>query len=106
MNTSNSLLVPFSLVSDPTAAKIQPGYEAGQVFFYAEPSIDHAAELMRQVYMDRNLRRALGLSARETIKQNFSTQTIGLAYRERLDRLADRHHELNDVSSSDRTFAA
>jgi len=60
MDASNSLLVDYELVS--VGKGIPPYSEDSQ---WAEPSIDHAAQLMRKVYTDQAWARALGAAAKQ-----------------------------------------
>lgn len=59
-----------------------PPYEAGTE--WAEPDLDHAAELMRSVWKDPQSARALGERAREDIASRHSPERVGRMMLERL----------------------
>ena len=63
MDDSNSLLVPYELVE---LGKPLPPYAAD--FVWAEPSVEHAAKLMRQVFDDPEAARRLGASGGQGLK--------------------------------------
>lgn len=83
MNASNSYIVDYSLVS--LTAPIGP-YDAGQ--YWAEPDIDHAASLIRQVAEQDKERAQRGRAAARTMRERFSPHSIGLRYKRRLSDLA------------------
>jgi glycosyltransferase involved in cell wall biosynthesis len=83
MDATNSCPVGFDLTTLPRA---HGGYPAGGQ--WAEPDIDHAATLMRQVVDDSDRRRVLGQRARRTILTRFSPEAAGRRYRRRLDVLS------------------
>lgn len=82
MNLSNSFLVKYSLVE---VEKDQGPYKKGCV--WAEPDIDHAAELMRYVYGNRDEAIAIGERARRDIRQLLHPNVTGGAIRARLAQL-------------------
>jgi glycosyltransferase involved in cell wall biosynthesis/SAM-dependent methyltransferase len=55
---------------------------------WAEPDVDHAAELMRHVWEHQDEARARGARARREIAEHFSLEAVGEAARARLKRLA------------------
>jgi hypothetical protein len=83
MNEANSLLVDYEIT------RVGPGNEIyppdGE---WAEPSVEHAAELMRSVYERPENAARLGARAREDIAQNLSPAATGAAMRQRLEQLA------------------
>jgi glycosyltransferase involved in cell wall biosynthesis len=85
MNPQNSLLVDYELTRVGAGVEIYPA-EAE----WADPDLDQAAALMRQVYEDPERARALGARAREDIVRTLSPQTTGAAMRARLEELAAR----------------
>ncbi len=83
MNRGNSLLVDYELTRVGAGVEIYP--PEGE---WAEPSIEHAAALMRQVYDDPGTGAALGARARDDIARTLSPQATGAAMRSRLAHLA------------------
>lgn len=61
-------------------------YGKGQ--FWAEADVDHAADWMRRLHADPELRRRLGTAARTTVAQRFAPAVIGARYRRRLESIA------------------
>ena len=57
---------------------------------WAEPSVEHAAELMREVWSDRDAARELGEQARQDIELQLSTEAVGAIARRRLLHLPSR----------------
>lgn len=76
----NCYPVKFKLV---TIDKDYNQYKKGSV--WAEPDIDHAAELMRYVFENPDQANETGKNAREFILNNYSSKAIGKIYQERLD---------------------
>jgi len=58
---------------------------------WAEPDVDHAAQLMREVWENHDEARARGERARREIAEHFSLEAVGRVARERLKRLAAGH---------------
>lgn len=85
MHAGNSMPVSYTLVPDPTPGKVHPGYDPQQIFYYAEPSIEHAAELMRALYLNRTLQKRISQQARESMANGYSLAQVGSLYRHRLD---------------------
>jgi glycosyltransferase involved in cell wall biosynthesis len=83
MNRDNSFLVDYELTNVGPDVEIYP--PEGE---WAEPSIEHAAALMRQAYVDPAAAAALGARAREDIAGMLSPQATGAAMRGRLMQLA------------------
>jgi glycosyltransferase involved in cell wall biosynthesis len=83
MNRENSLLVDYELNYVGPDVEIYP--PEGE---WAEPSVEHAAALMRQVYDDPATGAELGARAREDIARTLSPQATGAAMRGRLMQLA------------------
>lgn len=85
MTADNSFLVDYQLV------ETQPefGYFAkGNV--WAEPSVEHAAELMRQVYTDREHAAAIGTRAATAIRTRMTPQVTGEQIRARLAEISNK----------------
>ena len=83
MTPDNSFLVDYALTRVGADVEIYPA-EAE----WAEPSVEHAATLMRRVYDDRQHAAPLGARAREDIARMLSPETTGAAMRRRLEELA------------------
>ncbi|MBI3964216.1 MAG: glycosyltransferase, partial [Chloroflexi bacterium] len=79
MNVSNSLPVRYELVE--IEETVGP-YEAGEV--WANPSVEHAAELMRLVFERPDLATALGRAAKRDIETGFGETSIGTLVQQRL----------------------
>ncbi|HEX6639716.1 MAG TPA: glycosyltransferase family 4 protein, partial [Thermoanaerobaculia bacterium] len=79
MNVANSCPVQYELV---TLARAYGPYAAGQQ--WAEPDLDHAAQLMRRVLEDAPYREAIGRRASETMRTQFSPEAAGKRSMQRL----------------------
>jgi glycosyltransferase involved in cell wall biosynthesis len=87
MDDTNSLLVDYRLVRlDRTI----PPYDADAR--WAEPSADHAARLMRQVYENRGWAAELGAKAKIDANARMSLQVAGKRMAERLLQISDERH--------------
>lgn len=82
MNVSNSYPVRYDLVE--ITENVGP-YRAGEV--WAEPSVEHAAELMRHVFGQREEGRARGEAARRDIETNYSEGKIAALIHQRLEAI-------------------
>ena len=83
MNTANSYLVDFDLV---TLERDFGPYAAGST--WANPSVNHAASLMRRVYEHRDEGTAKGRRARADIDAHFSEARVAEIVRSRLAVIA------------------
>jgi hypothetical protein len=79
MTESNSFPVGYELVE---LAEDTGPYRSGSL--WAEPSVDHAAELMRLVFDDRELARARGAIAKSDIERCYSEKRVGEVIQRRL----------------------
>lgn len=79
MQQHNSLLVDFELIKIKHDIGV---YKAGNT--WAEPSIEHAAQLMKMIVNDSELRTKIGNAAARTMKDLYSPEAIGKRIRERL----------------------
>lgn len=79
MGVSNSLLVRYRMVR---LEQDYPPYPRGSA--WADPDVDHAAELMRTVYGDPDRGRKLGARAREDVMAYLSPAAAGARMVERL----------------------
>src|SRR5438128_8800249 len=85
MNTSNSFPVRYDLVE--IEEDVGP-YAAGEI--WADPSVGHAAELMRHVFENRDEARARGEAARREIEANYSEESLANLIEARLAVIANR----------------
>jgi glycosyltransferase involved in cell wall biosynthesis len=83
MTPEVSRLVDYALVPVPPGA-----YPHGDGQVWAEPSPDHAADLIEALLDDPVEARALGRRARDHIRTHFSVRAIGQRYAGRLDEIA------------------
>ncbi|MFK5600322.1 glycosyltransferase [Methylobacterium sp. HMF5984] len=82
MDDNNSLLVDYEEVQ--LDRDIDP-YKAG--LRWAEPSIEHAAVLMRKLYEQPEIARAVGARAKDDLERRLSYSTTGRAVAERLGEI-------------------
>ena len=85
MHAGNSMLVDHQFAE---ILKSGPVYTQGN--FWADPSIEHAASLMRQVFEDRDAARTLGARAQAELRETLSLKAAG-------ERMLSR---LRDISRS------
>jgi glycosyltransferase involved in cell wall biosynthesis/SAM-dependent methyltransferase len=73
---------------------------------WAEPDLDHAAELMRHVWEHQDEARERGARAQREIAEHFSLEAVGEAARSRLKRLAGvrRHNARGNGGYGDPTL--
>jgi hypothetical protein len=83
MTPENSYLVKYAVTQ---IDRDYTPYQKGWV--WADPDVDHAAELMRHVYENRNEARAVGLKAREDILRLLHPRAVGELMKQRLERIA------------------
>jgi len=86
MDVSNAFPVDYRLVE--IEENVGP-YQQGET--WAEPSVEHAAELMRRVVDRRDEACARGDAARRTIQRDYSEEAIARLIRQRLDIIGERH---------------
>lgn len=82
MTTQNSYLVDYQLCH--LAQPVGP-YEAGQV--WAEPDIEQAARLMKEVYVDDRGRNHKSKQAMKSIRESLSPAVIGKQYSQRIESI-------------------
>jgi hypothetical protein len=83
MDDANSYLVDYEIGRVGPECEIYP--PEGE---WAEPSVEHAAELMRRVYEDRDEAARRGARAAADIERRLSRAATGAAMRSRLQELA------------------
>jgi FkbM family methyltransferase len=98
MTEANSHLVRYTMTEVGTGAWPYP-----RDGVWAEPDVDHAAELMRRVYEDREAGRALGIRASRDIRRTHSPAAAGEMMKRRLSEIALRLLE-HDQPRSDQAF--
>jgi hypothetical protein len=86
MDVSNAFPVSYRLVE--LEENVGP-YQAGEV--WAEPLVEHAAELMRAVVDHPDDARRRGGAARETMQRDYSEERIAEMVRQRLAIIGERH---------------
>lgn len=82
MDESNSLLVPYKLVK---LGKPIPPYDAD--LEWAEPSEQHAAELMRRLYDDQAWAKEVGARGKASAEANLSLEAAGRRIAARLEEI-------------------
>ena len=82
MNANNSFLVKYKLVE---IEKDVGPYRKGCV--WAQPDIEHASELMRCVYTNRDAAKEVGRKAARDIKINLNYNVIGEEIRNRIEHI-------------------
>ncbi len=83
MNAENSYLVDYTIGRVGPDCEIYP--PEGE---WADPSVEHAAQLMRRVYGDPEQAARIGARAREDIARTLSPEATGAAMRRRLEELS------------------
>jgi glycosyltransferase involved in cell wall biosynthesis len=83
MTPANSYLVDWS----PTAVGPEGEHYPAEGT-WAEPSVEHAAALMREVWEDRDGARRRGARAADDVAQTLSAEAVGGIARHRLERIA------------------
>jgi glycosyltransferase involved in cell wall biosynthesis len=92
MNADNSLLVRYRLV--PIGPNSGPYPPEGE---WAEPDVEHAGELMRRVFEDRQFAVELGVHAASEIRRTHSRIAAGEVMASRLNQLCARGAPPNAV---------
>jgi glycosyltransferase involved in cell wall biosynthesis len=82
MSDEDSFLVPYKLI---TIERACGPYKAG--FHWADPDVDYAADVMRQIERQREAGVRVGLNARAKIRQLLHPKTIAQSVRSRLKEL-------------------
>jgi hypothetical protein len=94
MTAGNSYLVKHKLIE---IDRPYGPYESGE---WADPDLNHAAQLIRRVFNNRAEASAVGQRARAHIIENLAPAVSGAIMRERLDRIAElgriAAHDPND----------
>jgi glycosyltransferase involved in cell wall biosynthesis len=85
MTAANSFPVRYELVQ---LRKDVGPYKTGET--WADPSVEHAAALMRHVFENPDEARAMGRAAKRDIHAQFSAKAVGKLIRDRFDVIARR----------------
>jgi glycosyltransferase involved in cell wall biosynthesis len=85
MTAANSLIVRHRMIQ---LDRDHGPYERGME--WADPDLDHAAELMRWVYEHREAAAAIGARARADVRTQLSPESVGALVRARLQLVAAR----------------
>jgi hypothetical protein len=86
MSAANSFPVRYELVR--LKHDVGP-YRAGET--WADPSVDHGAELMRRLVEHPAEAQAIGRAARRDMRERFSERAVGAMIRERVMVISKRH---------------
>ena len=84
MNEDNSLSVPYTMVEVDT--NYFPYNMGGK---WAEPDLDHAAEMMKELSTNTTLCQTLGKRGQATIRQRFSPEATGTLIRKQLEEIME-----------------
>jgi glycosyltransferase involved in cell wall biosynthesis len=84
MTAANSFPVKYGLV---TLTEDHGDYAKGS--HWAEPDLDHAAELMRQIYSDRELRTQIAVRGQGEVREKLGAKAIGRLMSGRLKRIGE-----------------
>ncbi|HZT08336.1 MAG TPA: ATP-binding cassette domain-containing protein [Chloroflexota bacterium] len=87
MTSRNSFPVEYALVQ--IEETVGP-YRAGET--WADPSVDHAADLMRRVFEDREMARERGEAARRDMANQYSEEAVGRIISTRLEAIDTRRN--------------
>jgi hypothetical protein len=100
MNGENSFLVRYSMTTIPPGCDPYPaGVE------WAQPDLDHAAELMRHVVEHREQAEAVGERARKDLLASHSLDSAAVFIKERLAAIPDDRRRLLEVEEPIRRAA-
>lgn len=91
MRQDNSLPVNYKLMTIERDIGV---YKAGQV--WADPDIDHAAQLMQQIARDAVFHERISIAAKRTMREEYSPERVGERIARRLRYI---QHEIIDVST-------
>ncbi|MFZ0313148.1 MAG: glycosyltransferase [Candidatus Korobacteraceae bacterium] len=95
MSDADSFLVPYRMV---TIDRTHGPYKAG--YHWADPDLDYACDLMRQVESSREAAAQVGLKARSKVRQVLDPAVIGVSVRARLGELGLLEQAAGAESSS------
>ncbi|WCB96574.1 glycosyltransferase [Baekduia alba] len=85
MTASNSYLVDYTLTEVGPEAEHYPANGT-----WAEPSVEHAAQLLREIWEDRDAARARGERGRRDVEAQLNLDAVGAIARKRLERIPAR----------------
>lgn len=83
-NESSACVVNYTLIPVP-----ENSYPFSTDQVWAEPDLEHAAELMRQLVVDETYRTDKAKAGKQHVLENFNEEKTGARYAERLNTLGD-----------------
>lgn len=83
MSTQNSFLVDYELKT-----KTQDDGFLKQGYQYAEPNLNDAKELLKDIFENKNSKKDISFRAKKTIETYFSKDHIGLLMQKRLEKIS------------------
>lgn len=99
MNQDNSFVVDYQLIDiDRDYGPYRKGWK------WADPNINHAAQLMKQAYENPELCRQIGAKAKQTIETELSTARVGQMIKEQLGELILNHKPANSLVSLENLY--
>jgi len=101
MTSETSYLVPYRLI---TIDRTHGPYRAG--YHWAQPDLDSATDMMRQVEKDRDASRAVGAAAQRHIWQTLHPRTIAQTMRGRLEEIGFGHYLTEPIPGDNEHSAA
>lgn len=101
MNVGNSYLVPYNLVElEEDTGVFQKGNN------WADPDVDYAANLMREVVSNPQEAKKVGNRAAKEIKSLLSPVTLGERIRNRLEHIMKMKNDTNSITPSNKSLTA
>src|SRR2546422_10386537 len=80
----------FLMIRRPPRSTLFPYTTLFRSCVWADPDVEHAAELMRYVYENREAAREIGRRGQEDVLRSYHPDTAGQSMKHRLIRLAAR----------------
>lgn len=99
MTEENSFVVKYKLIEiDRDHGPYRKGW------YWADPDLSHAAELMQEAFQNPDLAQEKGLRARETIERELSLERVGAIIKERLGELLCTQKPANTLVSLENLY--
>jgi glycosyltransferase involved in cell wall biosynthesis len=99
MTPANSFLVDYTLTRVGPDAELYPAEGT-----WAEPDVEHAAALMRQVWTESEEARGRGARAARDVRERFAPSVVGALARSRLEQLAQQRPSPRAAVTSSSSF--